>query len=106
MQENERFTPEICRAAAAEINRKGAASMEKAPAARGFTAADITGRRFGRLAALHPTEKRDKKGSVIWHCHYDCGRDVDVPYNSMVYANQVAVRCEANLKSKEVGLSE
>lgn len=80
--------------------------MEEAPAGRGYTALDITGRRFGRLAALHPTEKRDKKGSVIWHCHCDCGRDVDVPYNSMVYANQAAMRCEANLKSKEVGLSE
>ena len=74
--------------------------MEKAPAGRGYTAVDITGRRFGQLMALHPTEKRDKKGSVIWHCHCDCGRDVDVPYNSMVYANQVAVRCKANLKSK------
>lgn len=67
--------------------------MEKAPAARGYTAVDITGRRFGRLVALHPTEKRDKKGSVIWHCHCDCGRDVDVPYNSMVYANQVSCGC-------------
>ena len=68
MQENERFAPETCRAAAAEINRKGAAFMEKAPAARGYTAVDVTGRRFGRLAALHPTEKRDEKGSVIWPC--------------------------------------
>ena len=69
MQENERFTPETCRAAAAEINRKGAAFMEKAPAGRGYTAVDITGRRFGQLMALHPTEKRDKKGLYGGHNH-------------------------------------
>ena len=33
---------------------------------------DITGRRFGRLTALYPTEKRNKKFSVYWHCRCDC----------------------------------
>ena len=53
---------------------------------KNYTSEDITGLRFGRLVALYRTEKRDKKGSVIWHCRCDCGNEVDVSYNAMVYA--------------------
>lgn len=34
---------------------------------------DITGQRFGRLTALHPTPQRDAAGSVLWQCRCDCG---------------------------------
>lgn len=34
---------------------------------------DITGIRFDRLVALHPTKKRDASGSIIWKCRCDCG---------------------------------
>ncbi|MBQ0037231.1 MAG: hypothetical protein KBS74_01015 [Clostridiales bacterium] len=37
---------------------------------------DITGQRKGRLTALYPTDKRDGKGSVIWHCKCDCGGEI------------------------------
>ncbi len=60
---------------------------------KNYTSEDITGLRFGRLVALYRTEKRDKKGSVIWHCRCDCGNEVDVSYNAMVYANQVSCGC-------------
>lgn len=50
---------------------------------------DITGQKFYRLTALHPTEKRDAKGYVIWHCRCDCGNEVDVPYNSLMYSNTI-----------------
>lgn len=59
-----------------------------------YASADITGQRFGWLVALYQTEKRDKKGSVIWHCRCDCGNEVDVSYNSMMYANQVSCGCK------------
>ena len=39
---------------------------------------DLSGKRFGRLTALFPTEKRDRKGSVYWHCRCDCGNETDV----------------------------
>ena len=39
---------------------------------------DLTGQRFGRLTALYPTNRRDYKGSVIWHCRCDCGNETDV----------------------------
>lgn len=54
---------------------------------------DITGQRFGRLTALRPTKERDAKGYVLWKCRCDCGKEVDVPYNSLVYANQRSCGC-------------
>ena len=45
----------------------------------GMRAKDLTGQRFGRLTALYPTNRRDYKGSVIWHCRCDCGNETDVP---------------------------
>lgn len=36
---------------------------------------DLTGRRFGRLVCLEPTDKRGYQGAVIWRCHCDCGND-------------------------------
>lgn len=38
-------------------------------------ASDLRGMRFGRLTALEPTERRNTKGSVIWQCKCDCGKE-------------------------------
>lgn len=61
---------------------------------RNYASADIAGRRFSRLLALHPTEKRCAKGSVIWHCLCDCGNEVDVPYNWLVHSNMRSCGCQ------------
>lgn len=55
---------------------------------------DITNQRFNRLVALFHTDKRDSTGGVIWHCRCDCGNEVDVPYNNLMYANQVSCGCQ------------
>lgn len=39
---------------------------------------DISNQRFGRLVALYPTAKRDRKLCVYWHCRCDCGTETDV----------------------------
>lgn len=36
---------------------------------------DITGRRFGRLLAVSPTDER-KNSKVVWLCRCDCGNEV------------------------------
>ncbi len=58
------------------------------------TISDISGQRFGRLTALCPTEKRDAKGFVLWHCACDCGREVEISYNNLVYSNQRSCGCQ------------
>lgn len=43
--------------------------------ARAWRALDLTGRRFGRLTAIEPTEER-QRSSVVWRCRCDCGKEV------------------------------
>lgn len=55
--------------------------------------ADITGQRFGRLTALYATKKRDKKGSIVWHCRCDCGNETDVTQDCLVYGSYRSCGC-------------
>ena len=61
---------------------------------KNYAYADITGQRFGRLVALAPARRYDKGGSVIWRCRCDCGMEIDISYNSLVYANQKSCGCQ------------
>ena len=54
---------------------------------------DISNQRFGRLTALYPTEKRDKKSSVFWHCKCDCGNELDVTEDSLVHGGYRSCGC-------------
>ncbi len=61
---------------------------------KNYSYADITGHRFGRLTAQYKTQKRSGKGGVIWHCRCDCGNEIDVAYNNLMYANQRSCGCQ------------
>lgn len=39
---------------------------------------DLSGQKFGLLTAVYPTERRDHRGSVYWHCVCECGNEIDV----------------------------
>lgn len=54
---------------------------------------DIRNRRFGRLTALYPTQARDVKGNVMWHCRCDCGTELDVSYNTLMYSHIQSCGC-------------
>lgn len=54
---------------------------------------DISGKRFHRLTALYPTEQRDPGGNVLWHCRCDCGTELDISYNRLVYTNLRSCGC-------------
>lgn len=55
-------------------------------------ATDITGKVFGRLTAIEPTEQR-KCGAVVWKCNCECG-------NVEVYVSRSQLTCG---KSKSCG---
>ena len=55
---------------------------------------DITGQRFYRLRALYMLPDRDQGGSVIWHCRCDCDKEIDIPYNTLVYTGQRSCGCQ------------
>ena len=61
---------------------------------KNYAYADITGQKFDRLVALYPVRRYDKSGSVIWHCLCDCGNEVDVSYNKLLYTDQKSCGCQ------------
>ena len=54
---------------------------------------DIANKRFGRLVALFPTEKRSHGGSVYWHCRCDCGNEVDVTEGALISGGWKSCGC-------------
>lgn len=64
---------------------------------------DITGQRFGRLTAVRPTNKREKK-YVVWECKCDCGNTVYIRSGSLRNGNTQSCGClwaEAILRIKK-----
>lgn len=57
---------------------------------------DISGQKFRRLTAMYPTAERRRHGGVVWHCRCECGNEVDIPYNQLVYCNMVSCGCKKN----------
>ena len=54
---------------------------------------DLTNQQFGRLTALYPTEQRDPKGNVYWHCRCECGNFVDVKEDALVQKSCKSCGC-------------
>jgi len=61
---------------------------------KNYASSDITGQRFHRLVAMYPQKERDAKGFVIWRCKCDCGNEVDVSLNSLLYGNMRSCGCQ------------
>ncbi len=54
-----------------------------------FKTKDLTGKRFGRLVALEPTNKKvEYNNSIIWKCQCDCGNIYYAPTNVLIQ-NQI-----------------
>lgn len=60
------------------------------------TQRDLTNQIFGRLTAKYPTEKRDSKGSIVWHCICQCGGETDVTEDALV--NHRCISCGCRLE--------
>lgn len=61
---------------------------------KNYSYVDITGRRVGRLTVQYRTKKHAGKSGVVWHCKCDCGNEIDVTYNNLMYANQRSCGCQ------------
>jgi len=61
---------------------------------KNYAYVDITGQRFHRLTALYMVEGRTSKGGMIWHCRCECGNELDVSYNNLVYSNMRSCGCQ------------
>ena len=54
---------------------------------------DITKKKFGRLTAISPTDKRDVSGSVIWECLCECGNTVFYSVNRLKQGRTKSCGC-------------
>ncbi len=63
---------------------------------------DITGKRFGRLIALHPAEKDGTSRRTFWHCRCDCGKELDVDTMSLVHGRTQSCGCLSREQSAKM----
>lgn len=70
---------------------------------KNYSFADITGRRFHRLTALYPLKECGRRKSVVWHCLCDCGKEIDVSYNNLVYCNMKSCGCQKKEHDEKLG---
>lgn len=54
---------------------------------------DISGRRFGKLTALSPTEERGSRGDTVWNCSCDCGNAVKVEIGQLISGIRKSCGC-------------
>lgn len=62
---------------------------------------DLTGRRFGKLVVLSPTEARMDGGSVVWRCKCDCGNDAEVSARRLIRGKTRSCGCLSAPPRKE-----
>jgi hypothetical protein len=56
-------------------------------------AADLTGRRFGRLVAESKTGEKNKDGSLTWLCRCDCGNVARISAHDLLRGNTTSCGC-------------
>ena len=81
---------------------RGAAMKPVRKQGKGRNLTDLTGRRFGSPVAQYPTARRDRKGSVYWHCACDCGKEAEVTENGLVHGNNRSCGCLKRENQKRV----
>lgn len=57
-----------------------------------YKSIDITGKRYGRLVVLEPTNKR-RDGSIVWKCQCDCGNIVQLTQQVLERGNTSSCGC-------------
>ena len=63
---------------------------------------DLSGQKFGLLTAMYPTEHRDHRGSVLWHCVCECGNEIDVSAGALMDGNNRSCGCLKDKNQKQI----
>lgn len=54
---------------------------------------DISGMRFGKLTAISPTKERSARGSTLWKCRCDCGKEILAEAGQLISGNRKSCGC-------------
>ena len=60
---------------------------------RSYPYKDLTWQKFGRLTVLGITDERSAKGSILWKCMCECGREKLFSEDYLVHGNGVSCGC-------------
>ena len=63
---------------------------------------DLKNQVFGRLTAIAPTDNNDSKGSVLWKCRCECGREIAVSQDSLVQGRYKSCGCVRNERQESL----
>lgn len=64
---------------------------------------DISGQIYGRLTAIHPTERRDASGSIVWKCECSCGNMSHVSVGALKNGSTQSCGCLSLEVKRELG---
>ena len=62
---------------------------------------DVSGKRFGKLVALEPTQERSPKGDTVWKCRCDCGNIVLSPLTQLTQGYKKSCGCISHPPRKD-----
>lgn len=65
-------------------------------------AKDLTGQRFGKLAAIRPTGEKSNTGSLYWLCQCDCGNTAIVTEGNLVSGLTKSCGCRRKELTKKM----
>lgn len=63
---------------------------------------DVSGMRFGKLTALSPTKERGGRGSTVWLCRCDCGKEVYVELGQLTSGYRKSCGCLSHPPLKDL----
>lgn len=94
----------VCYASARDLKSGNMASCGNHYIKLGPKIADLTGKRFGKLVTIAPTDKR-LDNCVVWECKCDCGNTCYVPSRNLTKGNTKSCGCgkRVDLAGKKFG---
>ena len=75
---------------------------QRALTARKNFTKDLTNKKFSKLTAIEPTEKRGSDGSVIWKCKCDCGNIHYASTNSLTSGAISSCGCQRSRGEQKI----
>ena len=70
---------------------------------KNYAFSDITGKKVNRLTVLYPLKSRSQRGAIMWRCKCDCGNEVDVSYNELMYSAIRSCGCQKKEHDAKLG---
>lgn len=61
---------------------------------------DLTGKRFGRLVCIAPTDQRGKSGGMVWKCRCDCGNECQAVSTQLIKGDKKSCGCLSHPQRK------